>query len=425
MKKYVAVQREEDLLNIAEEYREKFGICLNDYRKYATIQGQWENVIADTSNNFDLENVYFHISEIVYNVLIGKYVNKSKDWEQILKFIEKQIEEYALYREDVFLNAFFAVQYLNREKREECFLKLKGVSTDFIDRIDYEIPIKLDATFCRNYQEYIFGRNKERIFDVKHHLIEVDEEFMKWDYKTTKNCKPETEIDNTRWSYKNIHAIEMNNTFKIEDMVLFYKTINPMLADDLLENNIFQDEEKIGNDVYKRIKIIDKICGIEPFIWQKILVRIFKGMEYLSRILIEEKELESAFAINKNNPIFISKNKKQSPCSFREENVLLCTEQLMDLWNIIVKNTEKINYYYNFYSRGLVYCYFQTKGDLKYLQEKCEKYIQRQKERIDINKPESKRIRWGRNGKGDEHLYAWIQSEIICMTMGHYKLKKE
>lgn len=420
MLKYSVIGKMEELQSIANEYEKQLGIKLSEYRKYTSLQGQWKKVTENLSNNCGYEDarlkIYITINEVVY----GKYVSRKENWKELLAFFQEQIEKCTLYYNDIFLNAYFSIKYLENRKIED---KRIGINSDYLLSQDFEIPIEkeIDTVFCRKYKQYFFGGNRGSIFDVKNHLIEDKNNFVKWDYKTKRNSN--SEIDDTRWGYKKINEAEKSGKFEIEDTIFLYKTVNPILATALWNNYILQDEYNVGDDVYPRIRKIDKICNIESLGWQDILVQIVKGLEYLQSILLKEKQLELLFPTSINERIFISESKRTQ--NYREENLECCAEQLMELWNLIIKNTDRINYLNALYSKGLVYCYYQSKEDLGYLAEKCKQYI-RGHNKIDDkneNKVKSNRMRWGRNGEPYEHLYAWIQSEVISMTIGHYKRK--
>lgn len=421
MRKYAVIEKMEELPVIAEEYEKQLGIRLSEYKKYTSLQEQWEKVTENISNNCRYEDVHLKMYMIINEVMHGKYVNKKNKWKEMLVFFQEQIEKCTLYYNDIFLNAYFSIRYVENRKIEN---KHIGISSDYLSNKDFEIPIEEELTtaFCRKYKKYFFGTNRGSIFSVKRHFEEKEDSFTEWNYKTRNNSG--SEIDNTRWSYEKIHQIEKKGKFEIEDTIFLYKTVNPILATCLWNNYILQDEYDVGNNVYQRISKIDKICNIESLGWQDILVQIVKGLEYLQSILFKEKQLELLFPTSKNETIFISKNKRIQSC--REENLLCCEEQLMSLWDIITSKTKRINYLNDFYSKGLVYCCCQTTDGLGYLSEKCEQYIQSHTKVDDEDKSElkSNRMRWGRNGEPCEHLYAWIQSEVICTTMGHYKRKQ-
>ena len=58
MLKYVVMGKMEELLDIEREYKKQLGIQLSDYRKYKSLQEQWENLTRDISNNSEYEKMF-------------------------------------------------------------------------------------------------------------------------------------------------------------------------------------------------------------------------------------------------------------------------------------------------------------------------------------------------------------------------------
>jgi hypothetical protein len=432
---------------IHNEFLEKFGIDLNSEEyKDGNLADKWKLLLQNCTAGKSRESLSEYIrlfEEKLFDVIdinqsrlkinSDVFVRSSErereireqhveNFKRIVKEYTALVDNYNIYEADVWLNAWMAVQYLKAEDKlakKHCAetghtmvaAKPKtgycDIATGFVRNnkgLEMMIPFDYDedGCFCEQYLKCAVG-NKGSLFwseldnrngEIVHVNKEVDAEQIRGfkGYQYRAEIKLVMDKDYSRYSCQRIKALENKADFKIEDKIMFHKTINGLLVRNMTNVMIRHGEEFEAEDY---IYFIDLLCGCKSLVWQNLIGYLF--------VLFGEYQKE-----------------------------LVTWDIYGDMYVMFytwLSGIEKINYNLRKLTEGLIYLYDQNTCDDKFFESKCKSYLESLELENEYEKEYWKKVSTNlrvnsdvrSNHKDFKWIYAILQRETINQIKYMYR----
>ena len=330
------------------------------------------------------------------------------------------IDDYYMYEADVWLNAWFVIQ---SEKAEcERLRKDRGSTSRSMNSYkpitwavdtatgyvhdksgrEYRLPFEDDADgfFFGEYLKYVLS-NTGALFwtelneDEKNNIRRVSGEkilnFKGYAYRT--DILLLRDKDYSRFGYRHIEKIEKSADFKIEDIILFHKTINGVLLRNMINTMV---DCKVVFEAEDYLFLIDELCGCKSFVWQNLIGCLFI--------------------------LFRAYQEKMSVYEIDENMYMMLCEWLSEINNI--------NYKLRVLTEGFLYLYHGSITEERIIEEKCKEHLkklglEKSRDVVEDGERESDKLRITSEIKMNHRSYKWIyailQREVINKTKSLYR----
>ena len=406
---------------ILDEFIKEFKVDLTSEKyKEGTIKNKWTRLVQDCTLGKSRENFfeYFYLFEQkLLNLIMGNRssaIIRTSDYEDkqrrqtiinFRKFTEEctaLLDNYNIYEADVWMNVWLTLEYRKSEKRRVDDKNNKRYNPkNLLGAVSskdgyvygkgdnkYLLPFKegTDGYFCNGYLKCVLG-NAGNIFWTEQENEKVN--INKYEYIDTE-LRPDR--DYSRYDYRKIKKLENRKDYKLEDKILFHKTIHGFLIRNLI--NIMIKHGK-STPIEECAKSIEPLCGCSSLIWQN-LIACFGIL-----IMMYEQELDAA-------------------------GVYADARLILHAWQLSI---EKINYNLHLLIKGMLYLYEGTEQEDDLIERECRQCIPglelENNETIDkywesVSKTKKLRASVKNSPEGYEWTYAILQRGIIHMTKKLY-----
>lgn len=290
---------------------------------------------------------------------------RNEEFIKLLKGYSTLLDNFYIYEADVWINAWLAIQYEKRDERRAVsetkkikpkpgYIDADGGIVEDRCRTKYMLPFEkyADDFFGDEYLKYTLGKNGT-LFWTEEGGMGLDDDTDKEQvgfvrYVEGKNfikCMQRGVInisagkDYKRFSYQEIEKLERQKSFRIEDKILFHKTINGILVRNMI-NTMIDYQEVFAVEDY--IGLIDTLCECKSLVWQNLISYIFIPVKRY------QKEL-------------------------KRESIYDYIVTILFVW---ISNIDRINYRLSRLTEGFLYLYQKTRCPEEVFKEKCEYYLQ-------------------------------------------------
>lgn len=444
MENYVMVKMNE-LNKLCEQFKKEFGVDLND-KKYSDIldlESRWNAVIKDAFGRTEEKTWKEVVGEILYYrdcLYSSAFVEAGKeDCEYTRDFIRKQnqtkllalteecrtlINRYLLYEPDVWINAFFSIEYVSKHEKVGRYIDWNN-----FDMKGYCFPFTYyeNDTFCKEGRNILYSKKKE-IFGTQYQIeclrgISTEwEELKRIDREkgvtifSGNNIPGLYRIDIrypydanfTRWSYGKMIALEEQMLrLPLEDKILFYFTTNTKFVRNILG---FWAGDYKPMKLAEYRELLHKSNRVKSFAWQNFICIFFIGLyEKLGSVLDE-----------------------------LDQEILTVAQANFEDW---MKHYEEINQRLKLLTAGLICMSKNTEEELSFIKEKCERHLMElefdnhmltmqieneteQLEHLEGKTRDKLKLRISNENTGRIWEYAFLQMETINVR-SRYNVQKE
>lgn len=340
-----------------------------------------------------------------------------KNLKDIAKEYIALLDNYHMYETDVWLNAWMVIQYLeankerNKNETHGRTMSSRKPKTGFIDTVYGEVQDKMkrtyllpfendaDGFFCKEYLVHTLG-NTGALFRTEQD--EEEEYFKRQNGEEVKGFKGyafrinivlHRGKDYSRFGYQKIERLEKQDTFKLEDRIMFHKTINGIL----LRNMVNCMMEYGGNfEAEDFLYLIKQLCKCKSLVWQNMIGCLFILLDVFQKELISLDLYSDLYMIH-------------------------------DIWLAHVK---KINYTLHKLTEGFIYLYYDNRCNEDYFKQKCNDCLRS----LELESSKNVKKYWEDasqilrvtadiklDHKNPAWFYAILQREVIHTTKNLYR----
>lgn len=320
MKKYINCKKYDEK-NIKQEFYNIFSVEIEEYRQGETLKENWESLIrkvfgrqmqGDSENK--IESFMWLVSCLANGEMRDDIVRdtdeRSKkreeainELENIVSYMENMPMDYYLIESDVFMNAYLSIKYIEASKHKLDNLDRKGIM--MIDKdgivklknITFRTPFKdlmEENDFCLNYQRRFLGRDNIQIFATGNkkkkicNKAENDENLEKDELLETEIPEHVVDIQKIKdfCGYKQRIKVDFHNEWrcnawnrnkilmaerelqKMEDKILYYKTINGNLPRNMVDLMMISKSQM---NAFDYLYLLDWLCTCSSIKWKNII----------------------------------------------------------------------------------------------------------------------------------------------------------
>lgn len=296
--------------------------------------------------------------------------------------LQHQIYNVYFMDDDVWLNAYFTITFIESQN-DDSFYKfdLENGKLFINEKKEYKFPFERypDSGFCSAYLN-TFLSLKGSIFGSEM----GPKESIKFEKDGKAKLLMLKDKDYNRWSWQNILKVEKREDYKIEDRVLFNKTVDGILARTILKLIL---EYNITCEVEDILDFVKTMCGCDSLSWQIIMSFLFVYMMSIQGELLGGRIFEDLYA-------------------------------LLTAWTTFIGD---INNRLSLLSKGLIYLSYKNGMgyDLKTFEKKCQDGLTRMEDATEFSEADinligiNQQLRVTNDHKSFQWIYAIMQRSII------------
>ena len=313
MKRFASyvVWNEEIAESIRGDYKEKFGIDLNNYILCGdgAFIDNWNDLISETFKDYE-PNLFFTESDI------SNLINRFMYGEIPENYILNSIDRYEFYEPDIWIGAGYTISYLESSNNKLKNQNIIEILSQYNIK-EYRDLLCDQTGFCYAFHQYMTKEKNLKIFDEI--LPTSDQISYSYNFIGDKNNRktilPKETKDATRWDWLAILEAERDSFFskiitdkeykkcrqsleykhdkgiitntkyndsisklykipKPEDFVLYWKLVNGEMVRRFLP--IYNSIIELGQNPIAALMDLREIYKIDSISWQIILIEIEK-----------------------------------------------------------------------------------------------------------------------------------------------------